>query len=76
MFFHCLQVGGGSGGSGGGAGNLGGPIHHSGSGSGSHTPMDIDEGIEIPAEKVKNFKSEFKRNSGAKGWIIMSIRIG
>ena len=44
--------GGGIGGTGGGAGAIGGAMHHSGSGSGSHTPMDIDEGIEIPPEKV------------------------
>ena len=51
--FNRLQVGGGGGGAGGGTGNIGGPLHQGGSGSGSHTPMDIDEGIEIPSEKVK-----------------------
>ena len=49
-----VQVRGVAGGAGGEGAGLGGPLHHSGSGSGSHTPMDIDEGIEIPPEKVKN----------------------
>ena len=52
--FYCAKVGGSSGGTGGSAGAIGGPMHHSGGGSGTHTPMDIDEGIEIPAEKVND----------------------
>ena len=50
--------GGGIGGTGGGAGTIGGAMHHSGSGSGSHTPMDIDEGIEIPPEKVNKLDTK------------------
>ena len=50
--------GGGIGGTGGGAGAIGGAMHHSGSGSGSHTPMDIDEGIEIPPEKVNKLDTK------------------
>lgn len=46
------QIGAAGSGGGGGGGAMGGPLHHSGSGSGSHTPMDIDEGIEIPSEKA------------------------
>jgi hypothetical protein len=50
---------GGVAGAGGDAAGLGGPLHHGGSGSGTHTPMDIDEGIEIPAEKASIFFNSF-----------------
>jgi hypothetical protein len=53
-FYVFNQVGG----TGGSTGAIGGPMHHSGTGSGSHTPMEIDEGIEIPAEKVDYFTVE------------------
>ena len=59
------QVRGIGGGAGGEAAGLGGPLHHSGSGSGSHTPMEIDEGIEIPPEKVRPNRIFWSSSTGA-----------
>ena len=46
-------------------------MHHSGSGSGSHTPMDIDEGIEIPPEKVN--KLRHKKEVGRRGLVSIFV---
>ena len=71
LLFVLQTSGGGIGGTGGGAGAIGGAMHHSGSGSGSHTPMDIDEGIEIPPEKVN--KLRHKKEVGRRGLVSIFV---